>query len=73
MFFFYELQDLLSQQTDKQSIIFLKDVTFVDLKSIVDYMYRGEVNVTQDQLASFLHTTEALKIKGENVVLHPSP
>ena len=33
------LQDLLSQQTDKQSIIFLKDVTFINLKAIVDYMY----------------------------------
>ena len=66
-------QDLLSQQTDKQSIIFLKDVTFVALKAIVDYMYRGEVSVSQDQLLSFLQTTEALKIRGEFIVVQPSP
>ena len=68
----YQFQDLLSQQTDKQSIIFLKDVTFVDLRAIVDYMYRGEVNVSQGQLSSFLHTTEALKIRGNFIAMHPS-
>ena len=67
------MQDLLSQQTDKQSIIFLKDVTFVTLKAIVDYMYRGEVSVPQNQLLSFLQTTEALKIRGEFIVIQPSP
>ena len=45
-------------------MVFLKDVQFVDLKALVDYMYKGEVNVTQDQLAAFLSTAEALQIKG---------
>ena len=67
------MQDLLSQQTDKQTIIFLKDVTFLTLKAIVDYMYRGEVNITEDLLLSFLQTTEALKIRGEFVIMQPSP
>ncbi len=58
------LQDLLSQQCDKQAVVFLKDVRFVDLKALVDYMYRGEVNVSQDQLAAFLSTAESLRIKG---------
>ena len=63
------MQDLLSQQTDKQSIIFLKDVTFVALKAIVEYMYRGEVNISEDQLLSFLQTTEALNIRGEFFIM----
>ena len=72
LLFFYEFQDLLSQQTaDKQPIVFLKDVTFADLRAIVDYMYRGEVNVSEDHLISFLATTEALKIRGEFIVMHP--
>ena len=44
--------------------MFLKDVRFIDLKALVDYMYRGEVNVSQDQLAAFLSTAESLRIKG---------
>ena len=71
--FFNEFQDLLSQQTtDKQPIVFLKDVTFIDLRAIVNYMYRGEVMVSKDQLSSFLQTAEALKIGGEFVVMYPS-
>jgi len=57
-------EEILSYQSDKHAIIFLKDVKFVDLKALVDYMYKGEVNVAQDQLSSFLNTAEALNVKG---------
>lgn len=57
-------QELLSLHWDKQAVVFLKDVKFDHLQALVDYMYRGEVNVSQDQLAAFLNTAEALKIKG---------
>lgn len=30
----------------------------------MDYMYRGEVNVSQDQLAALLKAAESLQIKG---------
>lgn len=57
-------KELLSLHWDKQAVVFLKDVKFEHLQALVDYMYRGEVNVSQDQLAAFLNTAEALKIKG---------
>ncbi|XP_046638170.1 protein tramtrack, beta isoform-like isoform X2 [Daphnia pulicaria] len=57
-------EEMLSKQVDKQAFIFLKDVSFQDLRALVDYMYKGEVNVAQEQLASFLQTAEALDIKG---------
>lgn len=57
-------EELLSQLPDKQAVIFLKDVKFADLKALVDYMYRGEVNVSQDRLEIFLQTADSLKIKG---------
>lgn len=31
---------------------------------MMDYMYRGEVNISQDQLAALLKAAESLQIKG---------
>lgn len=42
----------------------MKDVKFDQLKAMLDYMYRGEVNISQDQLGSFLKAAESLQIKG---------
>ncbi|XP_063847245.1 longitudinals lacking protein-like [Scylla paramamosain] len=42
----------------------LKDVTFANLTSILDFMYHGEVNVSHNELATFLKTAEALKVRG---------
>lgn len=61
MFF---LQLLLSQHYEKHPIVILKDVKFQELKSMMDYMYRGEVNISQDQLSTFLKAAESLQIKG---------
>ncbi|XP_045784112.1 longitudinals lacking protein, isoforms H/M/V-like isoform X1 [Maniola jurtina] len=45
-------------------IVILKDVTFNDLRTMVDFMYYGEVNVTEEQLPQVLETAKILKIKG---------
>jgi hypothetical protein len=55
---------LLSQQYDKHPIFILKDVKFQELSAMMDYMYRGEVNISQDQLAALLKAAESLQIKG---------
>jgi len=55
---------LLSQHYEKHPIVILKDVTFCELKAMLDYMYRGEVNISQDQLGTFLKAAESLQIKG---------
>lgn len=57
-------QTLLSQHYEKHPIVILKDVKFTELKSMMDYMYRGEVNISQDQLGTFLKAAESLQIKG---------
>ncbi|XP_075226176.1 uncharacterized protein LOC142327140 isoform X2 [Lycorma delicatula] len=58
------LETLLSQHYDKHPIIILKDVKYPELKAMLDYMYRGEVNISQDLLGSFLKAAESLQIKG---------
>ncbi|EDO64119.1 AGAP005245-PJ [Anopheles gambiae str. PEST] len=55
---------ILSQQYDKHPIFILKDVKFQELRAMMDYMYRGEVNISQDQLAALLKAAESLQIKG---------
>ncbi|KAF6202940.1 hypothetical protein GE061_003347 [Apolygus lucorum] len=57
-------EGLFSQHYEKHPIIILKDVTFAELKAMLDYMYRGEVNISQDQLGTFLKAAESLQIKG---------
>jgi len=57
-------QSLFIQNPCKHPIVILKDIRFVDLKALVQFMYRGEVNVSQDQLPTLLKAAETLKIKG---------
>jgi len=45
-------------------VLVLKDVPFLELQSILEFVYLGEVNVEQDRLQSFLKTAELLRIKG---------
>lgn len=66
-------QVLLSQHHEKHPILILKDIKFQELKAMLDYMYRGEVNISQEQLCTFLKAAESLQIKGltESAGLNP--
>ncbi|XP_050459637.1 protein tramtrack, alpha isoform isoform X3 [Cataglyphis hispanica] len=57
-------QSLFTVNPCQHPIVILKDIKFSDLKIMVDFMYYGEVNISQDQLPSILKTAESLKIKG---------
>jgi len=49
---------------DKSPVIIMKDVEFDNLKCLVEYMYKGEANVPQHMLPSFIQTAESLQIRG---------
>lgn len=57
-------QSLFTINPCQHPIVILKDVKFSDLKVMVDFMYYGEVNVSQEQLPHILKTAEMMKIKG---------
>ena len=48
----------------QQMVIFLKDTSASDLHAVLEFMYRGSVNVSQAQLGSFIKTAEMLQIRG---------
>lgn len=45
-------------------VIVLRDTSFTELKSLLSFIYHGEVNVSQERLGLLLKTAEALRIKG---------
>lgn len=58
---------------DKHPILILKDITLADMKSLLDFMYRGEVSVDQERLTAFLRVAESLRIKGLTEVNDDKP
>jgi len=54
----------LADHFDKQAIIFLNNVNYSLLKLIVEYIYKGCVNIDHTELQKFLQTARALKISG---------
>lgn len=57
-------QSLLMENPCRHPIIIIRDVKYCDLKAAVDFMYRGEINVSQDQIAALLKVADTLKIRG---------
>ncbi|XP_037071670.1 protein tramtrack, beta isoform-like, partial [Pollicipes pollicipes] len=58
------LQTLLAEHVTTHPIVVLKDIRLHEMRALLEYMYRGEVNVAQEQLGSLLKVAETLQIKG---------
>lgn len=45
-------------------IVVFKDIQLTELKAILEFIYRGEVSVAQEQVGALLKAAESLKVKG---------
>lgn len=58
------LHIFLQQNPHKDPIIVLHDINTASLRTLLTFMYNGEVNVTEEFLPILLKTAEALRICG---------
>ncbi|CAG0925000.1 unnamed protein product, partial [Notodromas monacha] len=65
--------DLLREHPGKHPIIILNDVMYEDLSVLMQFMYKGEVDVAAECLESVLHAAHILGIKGLGRKASPSP
>ncbi|KAK5650916.1 hypothetical protein RI129_001945 [Pyrocoelia pectoralis] len=57
-------RELFQSNPCKHPIVFMKDVSYIVLMDLLQFMYQGEVQVAQENLPLFIKTAEALQIKG---------
>lgn len=57
-------KELFKANPCQHPIVFLKDVSYVTISDLLQFMYQGELQVSQDNLTTFIKTAEALQIKG---------
>ena len=57
-------RNILRHNPHPHPLLYLKDVKYTELLSVINFMYLGEVSVAQDELNSFLNVAEELRVKG---------
>ena len=55
---------LLGRNKHSHPMVYMRGVKFDDLLAIMEFLYRGEANVVQDNLESFLAIAEELQLRG---------
>lgn len=62
---------ILSQYEEKDPIVIMRDVKFSDIKVLVEFMYKGEINI--DHVSDFTDNTMKLPFPNETrSAQHPS-
>jgi hypothetical protein len=62
LFFSPYFQKIFSETPCKHPVIVLKDIRPWEVQAIVDFMYKGEISVLQEQISSLIKTAEALQV-----------
>ena len=57
-------RSILKNNPHQHPLLYLKGVKYEEMLSVLDFIYHGEVNVAQEDLASFLSVAKELEVKG---------
>lgn len=57
-------KELFNANPCKHPIVILPDVSYEVMTNLLEFMYQGEVSVSQEDIPSFMRVAEVLKIKG---------
>lgn len=63
-------QTIFTETPCKHPVVIIKDVRYEELKALVDFMYRGEINVAQEHIRPLLKLAEMFQIRGLTEVSH---
>ncbi|XP_014256794.1 protein jim lovell isoform X2 [Cimex lectularius] len=55
---------IFSETPCKHPVIVLKDLRGWEVQAIIDFMYKGEISVGQEQLSSLIKAAESLQVRG---------
>merc|ERR1719319_523539 len=58
------IKDLLIQTNHPHPLVYLRGVKSMQIKALLDFIYRGEVNIAREDLDDFLEVARELKVKG---------
>jgi hypothetical protein len=57
-------RSVLRRNGHEHPLLYMKGIKYVDIVSVLNFMYHGKVNVAQEELNSFFGVAEDLKVKG---------
>jgi tramtrack len=58
------MQDIFDDHDTPHPIIILNNMNHLHIKSLLEFMYKGEIKVIESELECFLQTAEVLQVKG---------
>lgn len=57
-------QALLYDNPCQHPIVIMRDVKWPELKAVIEFMYKGEINIDREKIAPLLRVAEMLQIRG---------
>lgn len=63
-------QRLFSETPCKHPVIVLKDLPDWEMRAIIHFMYKGEINVGQEQLPLLLQAAETLQVRKHYIIYY---